>query len=344
MKRLNTIGWVLSFAFVVTSCERETEQVPVASGVYEKGVLVANEGNFMKPNAELSYINYSIDKIQNDVYKSANDENLGDVLQSVEFQGDNAYLVINNSNKIVVADRYTFKKKQVVSQELKHPRYIAFAENKYYVTNAQNGGFVAVYNTADNSFVKKISIGNTSERIVKAGENLFVQNSSYGSGETLTVISSKTDAVTGTIHVPNGNIQRTIGYKNNVYVLSSAGNDTHIYQYSPQGTLTKTYDLYGFSAAKQMAIENDVFYFTSGTKCYALPFNATQSPDKDKPLFSVVDNGWSTFYGFDVIDGFIYTSEANRFTQNAEVAVYSITGKLVKNFTAGIGANGFYKN
>lgn len=343
MKQFRIISSVLALALAVVSCNRTTGvDVVEPNGVYNGGVLVSNEGNYGRPNADISYIDYTLSKIDNNIYNGVNEENLGDVFQNVGFKGDNAYFVMNNSNKVVVADRYTFKKKAEITQEIKQPRYITFVDNHAYVTNS-TGGYVSVYNTTNNSFVKKIDINKTTERIVTAGENVFVQNASYGSGNELTVISSRTNEVTSTIQVPNGSIDRTIAYRNNVYVIAGDDTKSYIYQYDANGELLKTINLNGLANAKNLDIYNDTFYFTSGISAYAMPFNATAVPQT--PLFNIEDKGiYFNFYGFNVLGGFIFVSDPNGFTENSKVSIYTLNGRLVRSFTAGMGTNGFYMN
>ena len=60
--------------------------------------------------------------------------------------------------------------------------------------------------------------------------------------------------------------------------------------------------------------------------------------------FSVAENGYSTLYGFNVIDGLIYISDAKGFTQASEVSIYTPSGVRIKTFSSGIGTNAFYKN
>ncbi|WP_435524378.1 YncE family protein [Chryseobacterium indoltheticum] len=129
------------------------------------------------------------------LYKAKNNnENLGDVLQTVVLNGDKAYLLLNSSNKIQIVDRYTFKKAGEITAQLNNPRYMAIANGNLYVSNDQYGGakFVNVYKLSDNSFVKKIDFASTKivERVVEAGGNIFVQNASYGFGNTITKINT----------------------------------------------------------------------------------------------------------------------------------------------------------
>lgn len=341
MKHFKILGLALSLTFALVACNRDETYIP--KGAYENGIVIVNEGNFGKPNGDISFVDNSLTKVGNNIYKATNNEDLGDVIQNIGFNGSDVYIVANNSNKVIVADRYTMKKKLELTAQIKQPRYITFAGNKAYITNNSTKS-VSVYNTQNYSFVKNINIDYTVERIVTAGNNIFVQNAAYGSGNKLTIINSVDNNVNHTFSVPKGNIQKTISYKGSVYVITgkSGEKDSQIYQYGSTGNLQKTITLEGISNAKNLAIDQDNIYFTSGTGVYTMPLSSTTAPKE--PVFNVTNNSWSTLYGFDVIDGKIYTADAKGFTQSSEVTVYSPKGEVLKTFTSGIGTNGFYKN
>src|SRR6478752_3181460 len=67
-------------------------------------VMIVNEGNFNSGNAGLTYLDLANDKLYEDLFQSANGRKLGDVFQSVNMLNGKAYLVVNNSQKIEVAD------------------------------------------------------------------------------------------------------------------------------------------------------------------------------------------------------------------------------------------------
>ena len=91
-----------------------------------------------------------------------------------------------------------------------------------------------------------------------------------------------------------------------------------------------------------MDIDGDKIYYTKGTGVYAMALNATTF--SETPLFSVADNNFSTFYGFNVIDGKIYSADANGFTADGVVKIFTTTGTELKTITVGRGPNSFYAN
>jgi len=338
-------GFVLLFSI---SCTSEYEET-IPEITYQNGLLITNEGNFGSPNADVTFITKDLSLMQNEIYKAKNNkENLGDVLQTMVLNGDKAYLLLNNSNKIQIVDRVTFKKAGEITAQLNNPRYMAIANGNLYVSNDKYNGakFVNVYKLSDNSFVKKIDFASTStvERVVEAGGNIFVQNASYGFGNTITKINTTNNAIEGTpIPVPNGDITKTITYNSNVYVIAQGTADSYIYQINPAGSIVKTTTLTGIANGTNLQIDGGRFYFTSSNKVYSMDMNATAAPTN--PIITAVDGGANfTLYGFSVIDGRIFTSDVKGFTQPSEITVYTTGGTVISKFTAGMGATSVYKN
>ncbi len=340
---------LLSAAFAATllfttSCREDDPIVePQPKGAYENGIFLSNEGNFGTPTATVSFISDDL-SIENNIFSTNNGgAALGDVLQNIGVNGDNAYLILNNSNKIEIVNRYTFKKVATVSDQLSQPRYIAFANNNYYVTNSSGSSkYVNVYSGASNTFVKKIDLTNAGERILEASGKIFVQNASFGSGNKITIINPTSNTVESEVIVPNGNIQKTISTGGNIYTIASTSTDSYIYKFSPAGAISSTITLPGIANGNNLEADGNKFFFTSGAKVYSMDMSSTTTPTN--PIITLSDNSWSALYGFSAINGKIYISNANGFTADSTVEIYSTAGALLKTLTAGRGTNGFYKN
>lgn len=90
-------------------------------------VFVANEGAFGNGNASLSYIDLDEQKVYNNIYQDKNNKVLGDVLQSIAADEKYLYLVVNNSNKIVIIDKKTFEYQGEIA--VTQPRYMIMIGN-----------------------------------------------------------------------------------------------------------------------------------------------------------------------------------------------------------------------
>ncbi|WP_172279804.1 hypothetical protein [Chryseobacterium sp. LAM-KRS1] len=338
----------LLFAVVLLfniSCSTDSDNtLPVVT--YENGYLISNEGNFGKPNAEVTFVSRDLTFSQNSIFSKNNNGNqLGDVLQAMAFNGDKAYLLLNNSNKIQVVNRYTFKSAGEITNQIDNPRYVAVANNNIYVTNDKYQGakYVSIYKNSDLSLVKKITFTDNVERIVEAGGNIFVQNASFGFGNKITYINTSNNDVQSVITLPNVNINKTISYNGNVYVIATGTTDSYIYQISSTGSITKTTTLTGIPNATNLQIDGGRYFFSSANKVYSMVMAATTSPTT--PIITAVDGGqYYTLYGFSVVDGKIFTSDVKNFTEDSEVTVYTTSGSKIKSFTTGKGTNGVYLN
>lgn len=320
------------------------------SQAYENGIFITNEGAFTTPTSEVSFVSNDLGTFENKVYgNNNNNEILGNVLQTIGFSGDNAYLVSNVPNKIDIVNRYTFKKQNTVTTNLDSPRYIAFSGSQYYVTNNNffNVMKLNVYNTANNSFVTSISFPRAAEKVVEANGKIVVQTDgvTYDSnfnelptGYSLTIVNPSTNAVATTITLPsNGIIRDLISYNGDAYVLASSNTASYIYKVNTSaGTFTTT--TLTLAQAQKLRIDANKFYFNdSSNKIYVMDLNSTTTPTA--PIVTATGN----LYGFNVIDGRIYVSDAS-FTGDSKVNIYSTSGTLLKTLMTGIATSGFYKN
>ena len=331
-----------SALLVVASCN--DDDVFVNEEKSYSGILMSNEGNMGTPSGSVSFISNDLSTVENGIFKTVNNENLGDVVNSIGFTGDKAYIVVNNSNKIEVVNRFRFNKETTITDNINQPRYIAFSGNQFYVTNSKYNEFdyVSVYNAANNAFVKKIPFNNTVERIVAAGNKVFVQHASYGFGNSLSVINSSND-VEKTITVPKGNISKTVAYDNFVYTLAQDGTDTYLYQINPAtAAISKEIKYTGIANGENLSIDNNKVVFNSKGNIYVTDISSTATP---APAFTIAPfQDFSTIYALEVIDGKIFISDVKDYIEDSKVSVYSLTGNLLKAFSAGKITGGFYKN
>ena len=339
-----------AFAFTLLfniSCRNEDPVVEVPKGAYENGILIANEGGFSTPTASVTFLPNDLSAQEDNIYgKNNNNENLGNVFQSIGFKNDNAFLVMNVPNKIEVVNRYTFKKTATISANLEQPRYIAFTGNYTYVTN-NNFYDVMKLNIYDaaNSFVKSISFDRYAKKVVASDGFVYVQTDGITydtnyyelpTGHTITRINPSNNQVDKTITLTdNGAIRDMIADENTVYVLSSDNNQTYLYKIAAKTATVEQIALPGITNAAKLAIENNKIYFVTAAKqLYSMNGNTVV------PMF-----GFETrnIYGFNVIDGKVYIADPS-FSANSITRVYNTSGTLLKTLTTGIGTNGFYKN
>jgi len=341
MKLKNLYLGIIASAFLFASCSNDDDNNDAPLGAYDNGVLILNEGNFGTPNASVSFVSNDLNTFQNDIFKLVNTPMvLGDVAQSMSFSNEKAFIVVNNSNEVEVVNRYTFKSLGTITEKLQNPRYSVVLNDKLYVTNSISKA-VTVYDAKTFAYIASIPLNKTAERIVAANGKLYVTNAAYGSGTDVTVINPASNTVSKTITLANG--INSIEEKNGiVYVLSGTSTKNTFSKINTSTDTATSFEATATKSALNMDIDGDKIYYTQATEVYAI--NLTATAFSDKALFSVKDSSWSTFYGFGVIDGKIYSGDANAFTSDGTVTVYSSNGTVLKTLTAGKGPNGFYSN
>jgi hypothetical protein len=331
----------LSFAvagFVLTSAQ------------YSNGYIVANEGNYGSPTGEISYIDAN-NNVTNNVYHLANNgEALGDILQSIYFNGDKSYLVLNNSNKVVVTNRASFVKSAEITNNIVQPRYTTIANGKIYTSNwgTSTTQHVSVHNATTLAYITSIPLSEDPEEIVTVNGKVYVNKSSYRAGNSIEVIDPSNDTIIKTITLSSG-LQSITVIGNDIFALCTGSTGSTVYK------INTTTDTVAASVANASVVppsDYEALKFTSdATKLYIAGVTSVYSLNTDlatfssTPIFTTTPStSYGDFYGFAAIDGKIFQGNANSFGPSSTVNVYSLTGTLLNTFSTTIGANNVYKN
>ena len=166
-------------AVILLACNKKNNEQPF--GAYQNGTIVLNEGVFMQNNATLSFIANNFDSVGLDIFKTVNQKQLGDVLQSAAQNENDLYLVLNLSNKIEVVERNTMKNIATING-LNNPRFMKIANNsKAYVTNWGNPfstpalpPYLAVVDLKTKNITKKLYTGAGAEHLQIIQNRLYV--------------------------------------------------------------------------------------------------------------------------------------------------------------------------
>lgn len=307
------------------------------------GVYITNEGNFGSGNAMVSYYNIASGTSVEDLYQPANGAPLGDVCQSMCLFNQSAYLVVNNSGKVVVVNPTSFIATATISG-FNSPRYfLPVSNSKAYVTDLYANA-VSIVNLSTNTITGKIPCKGWTEELALAYGKAFVTNEYQNK---VYVINTSVDSIVDSIQVSYGS-NSIVEDKNGKLWVTCGGNQTNIYAgiYRINPITDQVEQSFQFPTLTDSPWRlhingtNDTLYFLN-TNVYRMAISASGLPSS-----AFITQGTRNFYGLGVDPnlGTIYVADAIDYIQRGEIYRYQPNGTLINNFLAGIIPGDFYFN
>lgn len=343
MKKYKLIHVLTLLLFFLASCS-DDEPSMEPSAEYKNGYFVTNEGPFQTGSGSLTFIDND-GSVSQDVYKSVNGEDLGNIVNSMYFSGDKAYIVVNNSHKIVVVNRFTLEKITVINgDDIRNPRYFAAIDNLGYISNwgdpfDPSDDFVAVINLQSNTVIAKIAVGEGPEKMIADGTDLYVcLQGGYGNNDQVVVIDSKQNSIKTSIAVGDVPNSIVIDTRGDIWVLCGGspawtGNETggSLYRIDPSGFVTSKID---FPISDHPSLLNDdmgMLYYNLNGKVYQMGLDAAVLP---KEALHGVDG---FYYAMEVKNGELFGTDAGDFASEGSLKVFNInSGTLLETIGTGI--------
>jgi YVTN family beta-propeller protein len=338
--------------FMLTSCDDEDNQ---PAGEFENGVFVINEGNFQDADGTISFINPDDGSVKEDLFGSVNNGlALGDVVQSMTIDGDHAYVVVNNSNKIEVVNSNTFVSEHTL-QGLSLPRYFTTLDGKGYVTewvNYTDPGRVTIIDLDNHTAGESITTGYGAENILAYDGLLYVSNNF---SNTVSVIDPAEEKVIKTIEVGSAPGTLLVDSEEMIWVICGGGydndfnplNDGKLVRLDPakseeESAVSVVNDIELDATLTAKAAINkamDKIFYYNGNSVYSLSISANDAPTT--PLLT--EPNATGFYGIgiDPQSDLLYLADTKNFAGNGIVYRYTSSGVAVDNKVAGRGPNGF---
>jgi hypothetical protein len=314
----------------------------ITEGAFTGGYFVCNQGNYGQGNATLTYVNPSGEISQN-VYQQVNGESLGDTAQSMYFAGNNGYIVVNNSHKVIVVNRHTLEKiTEISGTVINNPRYFIAEGNTGYISNwgdAQNPNddFIAVLDLNTHLVTGTISVGEGPENMIIKDGKLYVNlKGGWGYGHEVTVVDISDNTVINHIDlgadVPNGIIEDANG---DLLVLcggkpSWTQDETNgrIVRISG-GNITASYDFETGQHPDFISLDGGSLYFFMGGKVYAMA--------EDFSSYSEVSGMDGFYYYMTANAGKLYTLDAGDYASEGTLKVFDLSsGNVSVTYDTGI--------
>ncbi len=342
---------ILAILFTI-SC-KDTPENETELHEYGTGAYIICEGNYTANNGEISFYNLKTDETFNNLFYNANDNKpLGDVIQSMIFCGEKAYISVNNSKKIEVVNATTFEHIAVITG-VNYPRYLLkINDEKIYLTNGSAPGNIFVINSLTNEIEKSIEIGNMPENSVLANNKVYVTNGAWGNDSTISIINAETDILDTTIFVGHGATDIVTENTENLWVLcgGKVNYDENWNIIDETESKIVKVNTNSFSIEKEIIIgqtgddfnpmrlainQNEgIIYYAEKDGIYSYNINTAENPIK-------IISG--TYYGLEInpSTGNIYVFSDNAFSGAGTLNIYDKDGTIISaNIKTGIGPNG----
>ena len=356
MKQFFALAMAVSILF---SCSKTTEpKYPKTpeNVIGGRGVVIANEGIFTGGTGTVSFYKPNDQTIANNLFQTVNNIPIGNVLQSVSQEGNHIYFVVNNSDKIVVADANTLVYKAEISG-LNQPRYFkSVSATKAYVSNWGTNS-ISILDLTNNSVTGSIQLGNGPDKMVFDGSFLYVANSGgFGVDSTVMVIDVVNDLVVDTLLTGYNPNSLAIDASNKLWVLCGGISDWNDPTNDVAGKLMQFNLANNNSELKQIDFPNSndhpahlttnsagdiLHYLSNGYFGSVYQMNISEN---SLPTTATVNGGFYAL-GVDPASGEIYTADPKDYASAGTVFRYLANGTLIDSVKTGIIPNWFlFKN
>ncbi len=353
MKLKNALLTIISGAVVLYSCSSDDNiNAPEATGAYQSGILISNEGPFNNGTGTVSFVNQDLTEVENGIYSRVNEENIGNVVQSIGFTEEEAFIIANVSNTIQVVSRYTFEKIASITEGLNNPRYFVAVNGKGYVSNWGDPNdltddYIAVINLTSNLVEGTIAVDFGPEELLVYNDAIYVAHQGgFGQNNKISVITTNSAQVATTITVGDVPNSMQVDSDGNLWVLSggkpaftedeTSGSLSKISTTSNQVLSTLVFD--SAEHPNHLSYDNTKLYYTlSGSVYSMLP--------SDNELPTIKDFEDLEIYSMTVFDGKLFVTDAKDFASNGELSMYSLaSGEALNTIEVGLIPGGIYFN
>ncbi len=326
----------------LSSCVKDKpEPVPSKQTILTtaKKVYVVNEGNFNSSNAGVSIYDTGNNAVIEDIYKEKNNVALGDVAQSMTKINGEYYIVVNNSNKIVVCGDDFIIKRTITG--LTSPRYIiAVSNQKAYVSDIYaNGLHIVDLNTGTKT--GSITLKGDTEQMVMLFGKVYVTNASK---DKIYVIDAVNNIITDSIVVGMNASSLVLDKNDKLWVLSSGSSSVtgKLSLIDPANNSITWSQNFGSTTERPGFLcingTKDTLFYANNTGVCKMPISSTSLP-------SAFITSTSNIYGLSVHPTRfeVYVADARDFVSRSKIFIYkSSNGEPVHDFLSGFLSNSFY--
>ncbi|MBU2649994.1 MAG: YncE family protein [Bacteroidetes bacterium] len=351
-KILRSLLFTAGLSTAFWACQKDNDPGEVIQTqdkyIYGQGVFIVNEGNFLQGNGSVFFFNEERNTLFKDIFYTMNQRPLGDVPTFMGIWGSSAYIVVNNSSKIEVVNKYNFISSGTITGMTSPRQILKVNDSKAYVSDLQNGGLHVI--DLDGLKVSGfVDLGKSAEALVFADNKVFAANWSnfyvQAENNTVQVIDPMTDQLAGEITVTKEPNSMVVDKNGKLWVLCSGGFMNEeipaLYRIDPQDLEierkiefplleSSPTSLKAFAGGDSLIFLNPEVYVTGieDTVLSSSPFISAEG---------------RFFYSLftDPVHSWIYVSDAVDFQQEGSVLVFDRKGRKIREVSAGIVPGGF---
>jgi hypothetical protein len=310
---------------------------------YSQGVIIVNEGLFSGGSGNIQFYNSSTKELWNQVFDSVNNRPIGSIAQSVAFSNDQVFIVVNNSNKIEIVNRKTFKS-EGTQYGLNLPDEILYWDGKLFVTEWVNfngdRGNVVIVDPYAGTILKRISVGVTpSKMAVVNGTHLAVVNSG---DSTISYVNIANQSLEKTMEV-NQNPNSIVALGGSKFAVLCGGNPSwkgketagslHFFEFGSETSRSVFSQMTYHPTLLCKNANNQLGYALDG-KLMLMSAGSTQVTET--PWFSHAGIGGIYGMGYNETDQHWWISDAKDFSSRGTIYRVNQNAALTDSLMAGI--------
>jgi len=332
-KILNVQVIAAMLIILITSCEKKEDKPDITANNL-KGMFVVCEGNYGSATGDLTYYNTSTSQETKGLFNAVNGIPAGDVVQAFAIADTLGFIVVNNSQKVIIVNMKDFKTVKTLNG-FSYPRSVVRAdENTIYVTNGNGFADNYVYSIDLESLdiTDHLELPSGPETIIESDGKVYAAISGgwNNDGNTVVEIDPLTFSISKTYTVSSIPVDLTADKNGNIWVYCKGAPDYTNYpdvSYSGMGicrinTSAGNVDTYPLSSMSAPGINNitagsdgnNIYYLNDGL--YSMTISATALP-----AASILSQ---SFYGVDAdpLTGNIVCLDAT----NSKAVIYNPSG------------------
>jgi YVTN family beta-propeller protein len=339
---------VFSLCVFIFSCEKDPSAlnknlIPTQIMI---GALIANEGNFGRGNASLSYYDATSHDVYNNIYETVNQKKLGDTANDICLRDTLAYIVVSISDKIEIISIKTFKHVNTIQLPPgSSPSRLAISEEGLlYVTNLYTNS-VSVIDQHSNKLIKSVSVGPNPEDIIIIKDQVFVANSGFGFGNTVTVFSTINHEVLNDIKVGYNPLSFEIDHNERLHVICTGSYNNYedpdddipggIWNIDPQShSVIDSMVLEETFFPGELKISKSYGYFIEGKKVVRYDTQALSITDSTFIVFPATSNPYHINVNEESQEVFVL--DAVDYQNFGELCIYNLDGKEKYRYNVGV--------